>query len=60
MQSVRKVRPDLIVLGYDQTANWEAVLRAAGIDARVVRCPPYRGGRLKSSRLRAGLEKMPT
>ena len=60
VRSVRKVRPDLIVLGYDQTAKWEGILQAAGIDARVVRCPPYRGGRLKSSRLRADLEKMPT
>jgi FAD synthetase len=60
VRSVRKVRPDLIVLGYDQGSSWEAILRAAGIRAPIVRCPPYRGKQLKSSRLRTDWEKMPT
>jgi FAD synthetase len=60
IKSVRRVQPDLIVLGYDQKPSWEHTLRAAGIHARIVRCPPYRGGRLKSSMLREELERMPT
>lgn len=60
IKSVRRVNPDLVVLGYDQTASWEARLRSAGIRARIVRCPPYRGRRLKSSMLRADLEGMST
>jgi len=60
IKSVRRVRPDLIVLGYDQKASWEQALRAAGIHARIVRCPRYRGRRLKSSMLRADLERMTT
>lgn len=60
IKSVRRVNPDLIVLGYDQKASWEHTLRAAGIAARIVRCPPYQGGRLKSSLIRADLERMST
>ncbi len=60
IRSVRRVNPDLVVLGYDQTASWEERLREAGIHARIVRCPPYRGGRLKSSMLRNDLERMRT
>jgi FAD synthetase len=52
LRSVRRARPDLIVLGYDQAAGWEETLRAAAVPARVVRCPPYDATRLKSSRLR--------
>lgn len=58
--SVRRADPDLIVLGYDQKAGWEDVLRAAGIHARVVRCPPYERQRLKTSMLRPDLERMST
>ncbi len=58
--SVRRVRPDLIVLGYDQSAAWEEILRAAGITVPVIRCPHYRGHRLKSSMIRADLERMRT
>lgn len=58
--SVRRVRPDLIVLGYDQQAGWEDALRAAGVHARVLRCPAYQGRRLKTSRLRPELERMST
>ena len=58
--SVRRVEPDLIVLGYDQKGSWEDVLRANGIHARLVRCPPYEGKRLKSSVLRQDLERMST
>jgi len=60
IRSVRRVMPDLIVLGYDQKASWEQTLRAAGIHARIVRCPPYEGRRLKSSMLREDLERMTT
>ncbi len=58
--SVRRVRPDLIVLGYDQKAGWEDTLRAAGVHARVLRCPAYQRRRLKTSRLRTELERMST
>ena len=60
IKSVRRVHPDLIVLGYDQKASWEQTLRDAGIHARLVRCPPYQGGRLKSSLMRADLERLST
>ena len=59
IRSVRRVRPDLIVLGHDQTAGWESTLRQAGIHAAIVRCPAYRRPRLKSSTLRADLKNMP-
>ena len=60
IQSVRRVDPDLIVLGYDQRATWEGALRDAGIDAKIIRCPAYQQGRLKSSKLRGDLVSMPT
>jgi FAD synthetase len=60
VKSVRRVNPDLIVLGYDQKASWEDTLRAAGIHARIVRCPPYPARRLKSSMMREDLERMST
>jgi len=60
LRSVRRVRPDLIVLGYDQSGAWEEVLRTAGLQTPVVRCPHYRGHHLKSSKLRADVETMRT
>ena len=60
IRSVRRVRPDLIVLGYDQSLAWEEVLRAAHITVPLVRCPHYRGHRLKSSMMRADVERMKT
>ncbi len=60
LKSVRRARPDLIALGYDQSSSWETTLRLAGIDVPVVRAPEYRGHRLKSSRIRPDLEKMHT
>jgi len=60
IRSVRRARPDLIVLGYDQSRAWEEVLRASGINLPVARCPQYRGHLLKSSMLRADLEQMRT
>jgi FAD synthetase len=60
IRSVKRVDPDLIVLGYDQRASWEASLREAGINAKIERCPAYKRGRLKMSKLRPDLEKMPT
>lgn len=60
IRSVRRARPDLIVLGYDQSHAWEEILRTGGISVPVVRCPQYRGRYLKSSMLRADLEQMRT
>lgn len=60
VKSVRRVNPDLIVLGYDQKASWEQTLRDQGIHARIVRCPPYPARRLKSSMMREDLERMST
>ena len=60
LKSVRRVNPDLIALGYDQSVSWEEVLRLAGITVPVLRAPEYRGHRLKSSRIRADLEKRHT
>lgn len=58
--SVRRVNPDLIVLGHDQKASWEDALHAAGIYAKIVRCPPYERQRLKTTMLRPDLERMST
>jgi hypothetical protein len=52
LRSVRVVRPDVIVLGYDQSVGWENTLRAAGFAGIITRCPAYDDRRLKSSRLR--------
>jgi FAD synthetase len=60
VRSVRRVDPDLVVLGYDQRGDWERILREAGIDAKVIRCPAYESKRLKSSVLRSELQKMAT
>jgi FAD synthetase len=60
VRSVRRVDPDLVVLGYDQRGDWERILGEAGIKTKVVRCPPYQPDRLKSSVLRTELEKMAT
>ncbi len=60
IQSVVRVDPDMIVLGYDQKSGWEGSLRQAGIDAKIVRCPAYRSGRLKSSKMRDDLVEMAT
>ena len=60
IKSVRRVNPDLIVLGYDQKPSWEQTLHDAGIHARIIRCPAYQGRRLKSSMMRADLERMST
>lgn len=60
IRSVKRVDPDLIVLGYDQQGAWESILRDAGIDARIERCPAYKGGTLKSSKIRDDIEKMHT
>ena len=60
VKSVRRVRPDLIVLGYDQSLAWDEILRQAGIQARIVRCPQFPGRHLKSSLIRADIEKMET
>jgi len=60
LRSVRRVQPDLLALGYDQSMSWEEVLRMAGFEFPIARAPEYRGHRLKSSRIRADLEKMHT
>lgn len=60
IKSVRRVAPDLIVLGYDQSSTWEDALRRAGVTVPVIRCAHYRVHRLKSSMIRADLERMRT
>lgn len=60
LRSVKRVDPHLIVLGYDQQGAWETILHDAGIDARIERCPPYKGGSLKTSKIRGDLEEMQT
>lgn len=59
-RSVRAARPDVIVLGYDQSARWEGTLRDSGFDGEIVRCPAYSDDRLKSSRMRADLVRRET
>lgn len=60
LKSVRRVQPDLIVLGYDQSRAWETVLRMSKVLVPVRRAPEYRPHRLKSSRLRSDMENMRT
>jgi FAD synthetase len=60
VRSVKRVAPHLVVLGYDQKGAWEEILRAAGIEARIDRCPAYKAGALKTSKIRDDLEKMHT
>jgi FAD synthetase len=60
LRSVRAARPDVIVLGYDQSARWEETLRASGFAGAVVRSPAYHDDRLKSSRLRADIMRQET
>jgi len=60
VRSVKRVDPHLIVLGYDQKGAWEEILRSAGIEARIERCPAYKAAALKTSKIRADLEKMHT
>ena len=60
VRSVRRARPDLIVLGYDQSAAWEEVLRRSGVTVPVVRCTAFSPRRLKSSMLRDDLQHMRT
>ena len=59
-RSVRRARPDLIVLGYDQSLAWEEVLRRSGFDVPLVRCPEYSKRRLKTSMFRTDMERLPT
>src|SRR6266481_3703813 len=51
VRSVRRARPDLIVLGHDQSLAWEEILRRSGVTVAVVRCPEYGRRRLKTSML---------
>jgi FAD synthetase len=60
LQSVRRVGPDLIVLGHDQNVGWEERLREAGFLVPILRCPPYRRANLKSSALRRDFERTVT
>ena len=59
-RSVRRAKPDLIVLGYDQSLAWEEVLRRSGFDVPVLRCPECGKRRLKTSMIRSDLARMPT
>ncbi|HVM95955.1 MAG TPA: adenylyltransferase/cytidyltransferase family protein [Candidatus Acidoferrales bacterium] len=60
VRSVRRARPDLIVLGYDQSKAWEEVLRRSGVDVPVVRCTAFNPTKLKSSMMRADFVEMKT
>ncbi len=51
LQSVRKVKPDMIVLGHDQDNGMEERLKRIGYGL-VVRCPAYGRGRLASRKLK--------
>ena len=49
---IKKIRPDIIALGYDQTsftANLESELKKAAIPAKIVRLKPYKPENFKSS-----------
>ncbi len=59
-RSIRRARPDLIVLGHDQSAAWEEILRRSGFDIPVMRCPEYGRRRLKTSMFRTDLARRPT
>jgi len=50
-ESVRRVDPDLIVLGHDQNHGIEERLRSLGYKL-IARCPPYRRGKFRSSNLK--------
>ncbi|MBI3786331.1 MAG: adenylyltransferase/cytidyltransferase family protein [Deltaproteobacteria bacterium] len=60
LRSVARARPDLIVLGYDQSRAWEEVLRRSGIEIPVVRCKAFNPARLKSSMMRDDIIQMRT
>lgn len=60
VRSLRRARPDVIVLGYDQSLGWEEVLRRSGVVTPVVRCKAFKPRRLKSSILRDDLVAMRT
>lgn len=49
--SLEQLKPDVIVLGYDQMPGIEKVLKARGYD-RIARATPYAPGRLKSTFLK--------
>ncbi len=54
---IKKIRPDIIALGYDQTsftANLESELKKAAIPAKIVRLKPYKPENFKSSLIKKG------
>lgn len=59
LKAIREKRPDVIVLGYDQTHFTEKLLqdlKGIGLEAtRIVRAPAYEPERWKSSKLRENL-----
>lgn len=55
---IKRIRPSVIALGYDQTHftnNLHRDLRAHGVNCRVVRLKPHRPQRFKSSLIRKRL-----
>lgn len=59
-QVIREVKPDIIVLGYDQKIyvdNLEDAITDAGMSIQIVRLAPYQSERYKSARLRKYIER---
>jgi len=58
---IRKARPDVICLGYDQmhfAGGLEKELEGMGIKAEVVRLKPYKPHVFKTSIIKAGIKKV--
>ena len=56
IEHIKIINPDIIVLGYDQTAyteNLKKDLEKAGLNSKVLRAKPHKPGLYKSSKLRA-------
>jgi FAD synthetase len=55
INSVEKIKPDIIALGYDQKpseAELEKMLAARGLKAKIVRLKPYNENMFKSSKIK--------
>ncbi|MFH1132969.1 MAG: adenylyltransferase/cytidyltransferase family protein [Nanoarchaeota archaeon] len=53
-----KVKPDVIALGYDQTAfvdKIESELKKRGLQTKIVRCKPFHPDRWKTSKIQQNL-----
>jgi FAD synthetase len=55
INSVEKIKPEIIALGYDQKpseAELEKMLAARGLKAKIVRLKPYKENMFKSSKIK--------